>query len=124
MNHSIRKHGYFQQPNVVGKFVYPLLTASEIKTFAFVLQQTLGWNRAVAPISTSFFVRGTSDQMGTGLSDHGQRKAVKSLLQRGWMDLRGRRRRGNGKLECSGCGRKFVAAYDSCERIVCSIMQL
>ena len=29
-----------------------------------------------------------------------------------------RRKRGNRKLECSGCGRKFVDAYDSRERDV------
>jgi transposase len=29
-----------------------------------------------------------------------------------------RRKRGNRKLECSGCGRKFAGAYDSNERPV------
>ena len=33
-------------------------------------------------------------------------------------DLRVRRKRGNRKLECSGCGRKFIDAYDSRERAV------
>jgi transposase len=34
------------------------------------------------------------------------------------LDLWVRRKRGNRKLECSGCGRKFVDAYDSRERVV------
>ena len=34
------------------------------------------------------------------------------------LDLWVRRKRGNGKLECSGCGRKFADAYDSHERAV------
>ena len=34
------------------------------------------------------------------------------------LDLWVRRKRGNRKLECSGCGRKFIDAYDSDERAV------
>jgi hypothetical protein len=34
------------------------------------------------------------------------------------LDLWVRRKRGNRKLECSGCGRKFADAYDSDERAV------
>jgi transposase len=34
------------------------------------------------------------------------------------LDLWVRRKRGNRKLECSGCGRKFAEAYDSNERAV------
>jgi transposase len=34
------------------------------------------------------------------------------------LDLWVRRKRGNRKLECSGCGRKFGAAYDFSERTV------
>jgi len=34
------------------------------------------------------------------------------------LDLWVRRKRGNGKLECSGCGRKFSDAYDCRERAV------
>jgi transposase len=34
------------------------------------------------------------------------------------LDLWVRRKRGNRKLECSGCGRKFADAYDSNERAV------
>ena len=34
------------------------------------------------------------------------------------LDLWVRRKRGNRKLECSGCGRKFTDAYDSRERAV------
>lgn len=34
------------------------------------------------------------------------------------LDLWVRRKRGNRKLECSGCGRKFSDAYDSRERVV------
>ena len=34
------------------------------------------------------------------------------------LDLWVRRKRGNRKLECSGCGRKFTEAYDSDERAV------
>ena len=34
------------------------------------------------------------------------------------LDLWVRRKRGNRKLECSGCGRKFTDAYDSDERAV------
>jgi transposase len=34
------------------------------------------------------------------------------------LDLWVRRKRGNRKLECSGCGRKFSDAYDSRERAV------
>jgi transposase len=34
------------------------------------------------------------------------------------LDLWVRRKRGNRKLECSGCGRKFADAYDSRERVV------
>jgi transposase len=34
------------------------------------------------------------------------------------LDLWVRRKRGNRKLECSGCGRKYVDAYDSRERAV------
>jgi transposase len=34
------------------------------------------------------------------------------------LDLWVRRKRGNRKLECSGCGRKYVQAYDSRERAV------
>jgi len=34
------------------------------------------------------------------------------------LELWVRRKRGNRKLECSGCGRKFLAAYDSRERAV------
>ena len=34
------------------------------------------------------------------------------------LDLWVRRKRGNCKLECSGCGRKFIDAYDSDERAV------
>ena len=34
------------------------------------------------------------------------------------LDLWVRRKRGNRKLECSGCGRKFINAYDSRERVV------
>ena len=34
------------------------------------------------------------------------------------LDLWVRRKRGNRKLECSGCGRQFADAYDSRERTV------
>jgi transposase len=34
------------------------------------------------------------------------------------LDLWVRRKRGNSKLECSGCGRKFTDAYDCRERVV------
>jgi len=34
------------------------------------------------------------------------------------LDLWVRRKRGNRKLECSGCGRKFIDAYDCRERVV------
>ena len=34
------------------------------------------------------------------------------------IDLWVRRKRGNRKLECSGCGRKYTDAYDSRERAV------
>jgi hypothetical protein len=34
------------------------------------------------------------------------------------LELWVRRKRGNRKLECSGCGRKFADAYDSNERAV------
>lgn len=34
------------------------------------------------------------------------------------LDLRVRRKRGNRKLECSGCGRKFTETYDCSERAV------
>jgi len=34
------------------------------------------------------------------------------------LDLWVRRKRGNRKLECSGCGRKFTDAHDSRERAV------
>ena len=34
------------------------------------------------------------------------------------LDLWVRRKRGNRKLECSGCGRKFTDAYDCRERAV------
>ena len=34
------------------------------------------------------------------------------------LELWVRRKRGNRKLECSGCGRKFLQAYDSNERAV------
>ncbi|HUD99384.1 MAG TPA: hypothetical protein VMR62_07395 [Bryobacteraceae bacterium] len=34
------------------------------------------------------------------------------------LELWVRRKRGNRKLECSGCGRKFADAYDSRERAV------
>jgi len=34
------------------------------------------------------------------------------------LDLWIRRKRGNRKLECSGCGRKFIDAYDCRERVV------
>jgi transposase len=34
------------------------------------------------------------------------------------LDLWVRRKRGNRKLECSGCGRKFINVYDSRERAV------
>ena len=34
------------------------------------------------------------------------------------LDLWVRRKRGNRKLECSGCGRKFMDAYDCRERVV------
>src|SRR6516162_5042637 len=34
------------------------------------------------------------------------------------LELWGRRKRGNRKLECSGCGRKFEEAYDANERAV------
>jgi transposase len=34
------------------------------------------------------------------------------------LDLWVRRKRGNRKLECSGCGRKFIDAYDFRERVV------
>ena len=34
------------------------------------------------------------------------------------LELWVRRKRGNRKLECSGCGRKFEEAYDANERAV------
>jgi len=43
-----------------------------------------------------------------------QRIDEKGRLLEVWV----RRKRGNRKLECSGCGRKFTAAYDSNERAV------
>jgi hypothetical protein len=78
---------YLKQPNLVGKFVYPSLSHAETKTFAFILQQTNGWNRESAAITTSFLQAGSKDQMGTGLSRSGQRKAITELLTREWIAI-------------------------------------
>ncbi|MFZ1987786.1 MAG: replication protein [Minisyncoccia bacterium] len=75
-------------PNILSEY-WCQLSGSEQKVLDFILRQTIGWRKSYDRIALSQFVNGVGESnRGTGLSTSQVHRAIKSLEEKGFIEVK------------------------------------
>ena len=85
-------HTFWKYPRMLEGYWY-MLSGSEQKVLDFILRQTVGYGNDSDKISMSQFMNGYKDNKGTGLDKKTILKAIKGLIEKGFIWRKGERYR-------------------------------
>ena len=85
-------HTFWKYPRMLEGYWY-MLSGSEQKILDFILRQTVGFGNDSDKISMSQFMNGYKDNKGTGLDKKTILKAIKGLVEKGFIWRKGERYR-------------------------------